>query len=336
MIDPSNSVEITPANVQSANVLSVLVVPTGLALLYSDPIIISTLADRSLRIFSGLPPYDILRFFSAPAESAILCVSVVAMKYLVVSTMTGRIVLLNPDTGSEVASVQAHKKYVTRVIYCDPWIISSSYDKVIKLHRLSDEGGGDILSLLEAGEICLATAPEALAVVDLSDSRKAIVFSRRDSTFLYYHHLTSGLPLLSQRNLAPYTSSLVSYHAMSIAVHPSNPQLLAVVTSSVPVMKFLLVEVDTENIIKEVFTGAPQSAYSIPMVVWRPDGSGVWINGDEGVVRGLEVKSGKVRCSLEACSSGEKVRTMWAGELKNSGEILVTGAFDKGLKVWCI
>ena len=44
-----------------------------------------------------------------------------------------------------------------------------------------------------------------------------------------------------------------------------------------------------------VSTLAPQTPYSTPKVVWRPDGSGVWVNGDDGVLRGLESTTGKSR-----------------------------------------
>jgi hypothetical protein len=67
---------------------------------------------------------------------------------------------------------------------------------------------------------------------------------------------------------------------------------------------------------------------------WRPDGSGVWVNSDDGVVRGVEVKTGKVRVSLKVCERGEKVRTLWAGIVDDVGEVVITGGFDKSLKMW--
>ena len=55
-------------------------------------------------------------------------------------------------------------------------------------------------------------------------------------------------------------------------------------------------ELETQNreeaaILVNVSTLAPQTPYSTPQVVWRPDGTGVWVNGDDGVIRGLEAKS---------------------------------------------
>jgi len=248
--------------------------------------------------------------------------------------MTGRLALLSADTGDTVATIRPHEKYAIRVLYEAPYVISAAYDKTICLHTLTVPPSG-IPSFSESpeGRLTLSTPPEALAIVTLpANKSRAIVFSRRDSTSLYYHLLAPGLAPHSVRPLAA-AHSWISYHAMSISVHPSNPTQLAIATSSVPHMKFMLVEVDSDVVVKELFTGAPQSAYSTAVVAWRPDGSGVWLNADEGIVRGLEVKTGKVKATLKACAGGEKVRTLWAGCVEGK-EMLVTGGFDKGLKVW--
>ncbi|KAF7190286.1 hypothetical protein HII31_08617 [Pseudocercospora fuligena] len=84
-------------------------------------------------------------------------------------------------------------------------------------------------------------------------------------------------------------------------------------------------------------TMAPQTAYSTPAVVWRPDGSGVWVNGDDGAVRGIEACSGKIVATLLGHEPGSKVRCLWAGIVKSEEgqkEILVSGGFDQKLIVW--
>jgi WD40 repeat protein len=86
-------------------------------------------------------------------------------------------------------------------------------------------------------------------------------------------------------------------------------------------------------------TLAPQTAYSTPAVAWRPDGSGIWVNGDDGAVRGIEASSGKVIVTLQGGhEAGSKVRCLWAGEIegKDGGmeEVLVSGGFDQRLIVW--
>lgn len=84
-------------------------------------------------------------------------------------------------------------------------------------------------------------------------------------------------------------------------------------------------------------TMAPQTAFSTPAVAWRPDGSGVWVNGDDGAVRGIESSSGKVVQVLKGHEPGSKVRCLWAGRVDvkdKSTEILVSGGFDQKLIIW--
>ena len=78
---------------------------------------------------------------------------------------------------------------------------------------------------------------------------------------------------------------------------------------------------------------APQTAYSTPAVAWRPDGSGVWVNGDDGAIRGIEASTGKVMSTLQGHEEGSKVRCLWAGEVDGK-EMLISGGFDQRLIVW--
>lgn len=88
-------------------------------------------------------------------------------------------------------------------------------------------------------------------------------------------------------------------------------------------------------------TLAPQTHYSTPALAWRPDGSGVWVNGDDGAVRGIETASGKIVATLKGGhEGGSKVRCLWAGSVPIDGsegereEWLVSGGFDQKLIVW--
>lgn len=92
------------------------------------------------------------------------------------------------------------------------------------------------------------------------------------------------------------------------------------------------------------------SAYSTGIIVWRADAnaSGLWVNGDDGIVRGVEVKTGEVKVELKG-HGWRKVRCLAAGRISKSAEskdveeqddveedeeIVISGGFDGGLKVW--
>lgn len=71
----------------------------------------------------------------------------------------------------------------------------------------------------------------------------------------------------------------------------------------------------------------------------------MWVNGDDGVVRGIDTKTGKVVVALKGHEVGSKVRSLWAGMVRARGtgggdgrdeeeEWLVSGGFDKRVIVW--
>lgn len=178
-----------------------------------------------------------------------------------------------------------------------------------------------------------------------------------------------------RQNLAPHSNAWVAFTPSSLAISPTDPTLLAVATSHLPHMKLLIVRLlfpgpvqdqpqpsqglqtpasraraelalqDREDaaISIHITTMAPQTPYSTPQVVWRPHGDGVWVNGDDGAIRGIEVSTGKVVAVLKGHEPGTKVRTLWAGNLKSAGsddtsqsdqEVLISGGFDKKVLIW--
>lgn len=191
-------------------------------------------------------------------------------------------------------------------------------------------------------------------------------------------HLTLTVHEAGRQNLAPNASAWISFSPSSVVSCPTDATLVAVATSHLPHMKLILVRLlfpgpqgqaaaagsvtgetqraqarahlalqDREDaaISLLVSTMAPQTPYSTPQVVWRPDGSGVWVNGDDGVVRGLEARTGKVVALLKGHEVGSKVRSLWAGmvrkqeavgddRMEKEEEWLVSGGFDKKVIVW--
>ncbi|KIW20135.1 hypothetical protein PV08_00710 [Exophiala spinifera] len=176
-----------------------------------------------------------------------------------------------------------------------------------------------------------------------------------------------------KQNLAPHANAWIAFSPACLAVCPTDPTLLAVATSHLPHMKVIIVRLlfpsssynpgsnsaavsgpsefvtpaaqaradlalqDREDaaIKLHVTTMAPQTPYSNPQVVWRPGGHGVFVNADDGVIRGIDTQSGKVIAMLKAHEIGSKVRTLYAGwEQGGKNEMLVSGGFDKKIVVW--
>jgi hypothetical protein len=110
-----------------------------------------------------------------------------------------------------------------------------------------------------------------------------------------------------------------------------------------------LQDLESASITTFTTTLSPQTPYSTPNLTWRPSGTGVWVNGDDGVIRGIEVPSGKVVAVLKededgrGHEAGSKVRCLWAGMLRGEKlgdgeakerEVLVSGGFDRRVIVW--
>lgn len=215
-------------------------------------------------------------------------------------------------------------------------------------------------------------------VVGRRDSTYLYYYKLMEEPSRQEHHV--GLQISVQeagrQNLAPHANAWISFSPSSLAACPTDPAVIAIATSHLPHMRLIIVRLlfpgshaeaagidghetqtsqahaalavqDREDvaILVHVSTMAAQTPYSTPQVVWRPDGSGVWVNGDDGVVRGVEARTGKVVATLKGHEVGSKVRSLWAGWVRvgeGSGEDarakeeewLVSGGFDKNVIVW--
>ncbi|MCJ1249089.1 hypothetical protein MMC30_006311 [Trapelia coarctata] len=271
----------------------------------------------------------------------------------------------------EVAIVQvAHTRPSVVFLATAGW---DAQINVYKFGRTAEGDCGDIGTPIAS--FGLPTNPETvLFAEDPDEGTLYLVVTRRDSTSLSYYRVDNSRPPLAStvvfagsQNLAPHSNAWVAFSPSAIALCPTDPTLFAVATSSLPHMKLLLVRLlfprsaaadapapatqaaqtraslatqDREEtaITLHVNTLAPQTPYSTPQVAWRPDGSGVWVNGDDGVVRGVEARTGKVVGLLKGGhEAGSKVRSIWAGwvgEGEEREEWVVSGGFDRRLVVW--
>ena len=258
------------------------------------------------------------------------------------------------------------------------WVATAGWDAKIFVYRYEITTDANSHRLGEpVGSLALPTNPETMTFIKPPDTQDPILLvTRRDSTSLHFYALPDSaspppvaLRLLRSQNLAPYSNTWIAFSPSAVAVCPTDSTLLAVATSAVPHMKLIIVrlllppiespasnapeastqEAQTraklaiqereESAIKiHVSTLAPQTAYSTPQVCWRPDGSGVWVNGDDGLLRGIEAKSGKIVATLKnGHEAGSKIRSVWAGLVNNDGikeEWVVSGGFDKRLVIW--
>lgn len=108
--------------------------------------------------------------------------------------------------------------------------------------------------------------------------------------------------------------------------------------------QLLLQDREEAAILVNTNTMASQTAYSTPKLAWRPDGSGIYVTSDDGLIRGFEASTGKPTAALEAHEFNSKIRCLWSGYIKDTSsddlaekqfqECLISGGFDQKLILW--
>ncbi|KAK5071024.1 hypothetical protein LTR64_007527 [Lithohypha guttulata] len=349
-------------------------------------------ANNTCNFIQTRQPYAAQDERSFKIDSPILSTVFFAGNYVASTGMSGKVVIHNVNSGQLVGERRDHGKWAVHIAsWQDPTdssrflIATAGWDQKVNLYALQCDASQTLSNLdPPAHSIELPSNPESLAFVTNPDTNNLyLIISRRDSTFLYYYRIDSAtepsntqqppkphitMTPAGRQNLAPHSNAWVAFTPSALALHPTDPTLLAIATSHLPHLKVIIVRLlfpedttlrsgiapqtaaavaradlalqDREDaaITLQVSTQAPQTPYSTPQVVWRPDGSGVWVNGDDGVVRGVEARSGKVVALLRAHEVGSKVRTLWAGYVESGDgerrEVVISGGFDRKVFVW--
>ncbi|KAL8914003.1 MAG: hypothetical protein Q9171_001254 [Xanthocarpia ochracea] len=372
-------------------------------------LLFATTADRRLHILQPNHTFSFQDSLSHIHDSPILSCIILplgsgAMVSLTTS-MSGQVIVYDHGAKRVLDERRDHGKFVVRCAWMRDgegekmWVATAGWDGKVFVYRVvwkdgDRDGNGNWLGEPVAS-LSLATNPETVTFVGHpDDGRPVLVVTRRDSTFLHYYLceekeqgeekeqegdgtslpvVVVNLRFLGSQNLAPHSNAWISFSPSSVAICPTDPQLLAIATSAVPHMKLIVVRMlipavsppTVENPISareaatqasqtrwklavedqedvairlNVNTFAPQTPYSTPQVCWRPDGSGVWVNGDDGVLRGFEASTGKICATLKGGHEpGSKIRSVWAGMVdvdEKREEWLISGGFDKRLVVW--
>ncbi|KAL8999458.1 MAG: hypothetical protein Q9169_001663 [Polycauliona sp. 2 TL-2023] len=351
-------------------------------------VLFASTADRRLNLIKLNNTYSLLDSLSYIHDSPILSCTALPRGGIITLTtsMSGQVVLYDHQAKRALDERRDHNKYVVKAAYFlhqqSTWVATAGWDAKIFLYRIRGDAGGNCCLGNPTSSIVLPTNPEAILFVAHPESmRPVLLVTRRDSTSLHYYHCedddtpsspSAQLRLLGSQNLAPHSNAWISFSPASIALCPTDTQLLAVATSAVPHMKLITVRMlipavsssnsetiaareaqtqasqirhklavedqEDQAIRLNVNTFAPQTPYSTPQVSWRPDGSGLWVNGDDGVLRGLEAMTGKICSTLKrGHDPGSKIRSVWAGIIVVEGkeeECVISGGFDKRLVVW--
>jgi len=113
--------------------------------------------------------------------------------------------------------------------------------------------------------------------------------------------------------------------------------LVAVGTSHEPYMRVVIVslkdvgsehaDIKRSQIIANLNTMSPQDKYSQANIAWRFDGSGLWIMGEDGIIRGLDISKQCVALELKEHDGRIKTSTVFE-------DIVITCGTDKQILKW--
>lgn len=183
----------------------------------AQPLLLASTADRRLNLLFP-DTRDLITSHTQLQDSPILSYTVVRERYLICSSMSGKIVVYDSQKDQTVAQRRDHAKYVVHVASWESgdrvWLATAGWDQKVLLYgcRITE----DSITLEDPIDtIQLPSNPEALLFRREPDSNCLyLLVTRRDSTFIYYYQiaedeLLSTIPkpvtmrITGKQNLAP-------------------------------------------------------------------------------------------------------------------------------------
>ncbi|GAV29734.1 hypothetical protein PMKS-003236 [Pichia membranifaciens] len=181
-------------------------------------------------------------------------------------------------------------------------------DSEFSSHSFQPMAIAEISSLEDDTIITIATdhVPYMRLITVLVPSLKEIFTSELKSNGEYS---SSSLDIFSQleKKASQYTENVESFH------------------SKTPILR--------SYIISNFNSLSPQDKYSNAIILCRPHCSGLWIPGDDGMLRGFDLRTGTVVETLK--SNDGRAKSAFIGKLGNDSEVIVVcGAVDKKISIW--
>lgn len=302
--------------------------------------------------------------FTGVHNSVVKCCYIINGTNLLLSCgMDGKVKLSevkDANTVETLGECQLHPRLVTdfkilKMSEDEYLIFSIGWDLTVRAHRLKNTKF-EFLSQFKL--LSNATAIE----VSTFESQPIVLITRLDSSQIAYFTLKNDtLREVTRISLNDAEFSTHGFTGMAITI--SSPTLtsdtkVAVGTSHIPYLRVIITKVpDLRTLLAGVSTTetsdeqqlstptqrgyivgnfnalSPQDKFSQPHITWRTDGSGIWIAGDDGIIRGLELKSGAIVKELIGHDEKQRIKNM-TNWVINDKEILISAGVDKKAIVW--
>lgn len=340
-IDPENTFTVPDTIVTQKQLVSDID-PLGLILsvLFIDGLVIDTpessfalvsAADRTLRLYDLKKMQHVYCWTGLHGNSAVRCVIDLGGGLVATAGMDGSLTVVDLVTKFEVGKTQAHKRFIVHIVYDKSARIlaSAGYDGDIIMWKLKADSGA--VQFEELGRRKYMQLPTTLAFVPgpLDEDKLVLLACTQDSTVVH------RISVATQKELEPIhlvdpEHSLITFTSLHIAVSP-NLKYFAIATSHTPHLRVIFGDIESKEVLLNTLAHSPQDHFSAPRLRWSRDGKGVFVTGDDGIVRAIEMASGRI--VFEERGHKGKIRDIDIGEVDGI-EMMITGGADKRVVVW--
>lgn len=271
-------------------------------------------------------------------------------KRVILVGMNGKANLVKLDVEEKsieiIGECQLHKKLIVDAKYIKiggtEYIVSLGWDFHVRVFKLED----NVFDMVD--EFKLNVQGSCFDVTEYNGSL-VIVLGKNEFTFLEVLSLVdSKLKLIYKISLndAEFLTSIFTPRNVQIFYSGNGTPLIAVGTSHEPYMRLIVVTLSEfafyltqdetpirrSQIIKNLNTMSPQDKFLTAVISWRLDGSGVWVMGEDGVVRGLDLNKEEV--VVENSAHQGKIRAFVNGAGEDGKEIAVACGSERSITVW--
>lgn len=301
----------------TAGLITSLVAVQGSSLSKSHPLVLIGCADKSLRLYNLCTRELVHVFHSLHGNAAVRSINYIGNDIALTGGMDGNFIATDLATREQIGQEKAHSRFINATAWnADHSVLASGgFDGWIKLYRVSVEEGNKSVKFELLGSHKFMQIPTSVELIEL-DSKLNLLACTQDSTVMHFLSVPesseappTSLEAIGKVNLldAEY-SSFVTFTPLHIAIS-SDRKRYAVATSHSPHLRIIVGRFGVDGIDLNLLAHAPQDKFSLPRITWSLDGKGIWCTGDDGVVRGIEVETGKLNLELRGAHDS-KVSTI--------------------------
>lgn len=337
---------------------------------FPDVCVLVSGADKSLRCYDARTRKQVYVWHGVHGSAAIRGIEHIGEGLILTGGMDGQFIVTQMGTCKMLGRVKAHNRFINAMSYDSKsqMLVSAGYDGLIKVYKLKQERDNGITSKVEFKPVAqhkFVQIPSVVKITTLKDGRTVVLAGIQDSTLLHYllipsevgsNGVAQSLETLAKLNLldAEFASSFVVFSPMAIDLYTDEKtgiQRFAIATSHSPYMRVIIGQVERADSSKtttnqdgeetlgliehNLLAHAPQDKFSMPKIKWSHNGNGVWITGDDGLVRGIEIETGKLVVELGKGKHTDKIRDLDIATIPalnkddKPQDILISGGADK-------